>query len=107
MMTAEKDQSDELETVTAAKRVIVSYDVRRTRRVECTLVSYFVFGRDVRVRTAKGLKRYHYTGLIARPGVERVGQSVFMMKEKDAEDFTHFLGKLRVPNMAEQVWVRA
>ncbi len=97
-----------LETVTAAPRVIVSFDVRRRRRTECSLVNQFVFGREVTVRTRDGgRRRYRYPGLIARPGVERLGQSVLMMRERDAEDFIAFLGRLRVSYRRERIWVTA
>jgi len=52
-------------------------------------------------------KRYRYTGLIAKPGVERLGQSVLMMCEAEAEEFTRFLAKLRVQYHRERIWVEA
>ena len=102
------DETEQLETVSeVARRVIVSFDVRRRRRTECTLVTRFVFGRRERVRTPQGTRVYRYPGLIARPGVERLGQSVLLMREDDAEDFTGFLSRLHVPHSAETVWIKA
>ena len=101
------EDPEELETVTVARRVIVSYDVRKGRRTEASMIQQFVFGRDVWVKTKGGRKRYRYEGLVQRPGVERVGQSVLLLREKDAEDLTSYLSKLRVPYYRERVWVEA
>jgi len=40
-----------------------------------------------------------------RPGVERLGQSVLMMRDRDAEDFIGLLSRLRVPYRRERIWV--
>ena len=101
-----EDEGELVETVTAARKILVSYDANGRRRRECTLVNQFVFGRAVVVRLKERRKRYEYPGLISRKGVERLGQSVFIMRKKDAEDFTHLLRKLRVPFREEVVWVR-
>ena len=98
---------ENLETVTAARRVIISYDVKSRRRTEASLVQQYVFGREVLARTKGGVKRYRYEGLIHRPAVERLGQSVLMMKVAEAEAFAAYLSKLRVPYLEEQIWVHA
>ncbi len=49
------------------------------------------------MRTKSGTKKYRYEGLIAKAAAERLGQSVLIMREKDAEDFLKFLHELRVP----------
>jgi hypothetical protein len=101
-----EDEGELVETVTAARKVLVSYDVNDRWRRECMQVGHFVFGRAVTVRLKGRRKRYIYPGLIARKGIERLGQSVFIMRKKDAEDLTHLLKKLRVPFREEVVWVR-
>ncbi len=63
-----------------------------------------VFGRKVKVRTKKGNKVYRYEGLVVKPKVERLGQSVLIMSEKDAEDFHTFLVGLRVSHTRLLVW---
>ena len=95
-----------METVTAARKVLVSYDVNGRWRKECTRVSQFVFGREVTVHLKGRKKKYSYPGLVSRPGVERLGQSVFIMRKEEAEDLTHFLRKMRVPYREETVCVR-
>lgn len=92
-------------TVTALERTLVSYDVHARRRTECSLVQQHVFGRTVSKMTREGRKRYRYPGLIAKPGVERLGQWVLMMREEEAETFTRFLAELRIPYRRERIWV--
>jgi|SRR3990172_4518266 len=101
------EPEEKLETVTAAPRVIVSYDVKSRRTTEACLVQQYVFGREVTIRTKSGAKRYRYEGLIHRSGVERLGQSVLMMREDEAERFTGFLMEHRVAYSRERVWVEA
>jgi hypothetical protein len=96
-----------LETIRAAPRMIVSYDVKARRRTVCSLVQQHLWGREVSVRTKGGQKRYRYEGLVHRPGVERLGQSAFMMRREEAEQFTAFLQKLLVPHRTERIWVEA
>ena len=55
--------------------------------------------------TREGRKRYRYPGLIAKPGVEHLGQWVLMMREEEAETFTRFLAELRIPYRRERIWV--
>ena len=100
-----EEPEDIRETVTALRRVLVSFDVSRRRRTECTLVSRFIFGQEVTMRVGGREKRYRYPGLVHRPGVERLGQSVLLLREKDGEDLTRRLAELRVPYRREQVWV--
>ncbi len=94
-----------METVTAARKVLVSYDVCGRWKNECTQVNHFVFGRDVTVLLKGRKKKYSYPGSVSRPGVERLGQSVFIMRKKDAEDLTHLLRRMRAPYREETVWV--
>ncbi|HKZ47175.1 MAG TPA: hypothetical protein VJ397_00145 [Thermoplasmata archaeon] len=102
-----EDGGERIETVTRARRVLVSLDVRRRRKTVSTLVNRYIFGRREIVRSPEGTRRYRYPGLVHRPGVERIGQSVLLLREKDAEDFTGFLARLGVPYRAEPVWVHA
>jgi len=101
------EQDETLETVTAAPRVIISYDVKSRRTTEACLVQQYVFGRAVTMKTKGGVKRYTYEGLIHKPAVERLGQSVLMMREDEAERFAGFLAKHRVPYSRERIWVEA
>lgn len=92
------------ERIVAMPRVIVSYDVQRGRGG--SIVYQFVHGRTVTVHAAGRLKRYRYPGLVDREGVIRLGQSVLMMREDDAEDLMSFLRKSNVSYTTERVWVR-
>jgi len=105
-MGEESASPDPRETVTALRRVIVSYDIHHRRHTEASLVNRYVFGHEVTARVGGRSKRYRYRGLIHRPGVERLGQSVLLLRERDAEDFTGYLARLRVPYSQEVVWVR-
>jgi len=94
-----------IENIAAVLRIIVSYDTRKYQRPESVTIQRFVSGRKV---TAKGdgrKKRDYYPDLTSRPGVEKVGQSAFMMKEADAEDFAAFLRGLHVHYTWRRVWV--
>ena len=100
------DEDDDIrETIQALRRILVSYDIQHRRRAECTLVNRYVFGHAVTKRVAGKEKRYRYKGLVHRPGVERLGQSVLMMRDRDAEDFIGLLSRLRVPYRRERIWV--
>src|SRR3972149_9881703 len=70
-----KVEEETLEPVTAAPRVLVSYDAAARRRTACSMVQQFLFGRRVTVRTQGGEKRYRYEGLVHRAGVERLGEA--------------------------------
>ena len=100
------DENEDPETVTALRRVMISYDVSARWRKQCTMVNYFVFGRVVTVQIKGKTKKYRYSGLTSRPDVERWGQSVFIMKEKDADDFAGYLLRLHIPFTRETIWVR-
>ncbi len=102
----EQDEDDELITTTVGLRVIVSYDVGGHRKTESTMVDQFVHGRKVVVRLKNSMKRYFYPGLVSRPGVQELGQSVLMMRERDAEEFGSYLYKLKVPCRMWRVWLR-
>lgn len=91
--------------MTVELRVIVSYNVDRRRASETSMVYQFVFGRKVTRKLASGRKVYRYPGLIDRTEAEALGQSVVMLREKDADEFTSFLWNLRVPCTARRVWV--
>ena len=100
------DTDDELVTTTVGLRLIVSFDIGGNRRSESAMVDQYVHGRKVAVRLKHSMKRYFYPGLVSKPGVQELGQSVLMMREKDAEDFTSFLFRLKVPHRLWRVWLR-
>ncbi len=100
----DEDDEEMPETVEAYRRVVISYDVSRRRHSVAVRVGEHVFGRKVKVRTRRGVKTYRYPGLISRRGAERMGQSVLILREKDAEDFHKFLTELRVPHSSRLVW---
>ncbi len=100
----DKDDKELPETVTMFRRVVISYDVSRRRHSVAVRVGEYVFGRKVRVRTKNGTKTYRYEGVVMKPAVERIGQSVLFMREEDAEDFHRFLTGLRVPHTRRLVW---
>jgi len=100
-----KPEEDKLKTKRAALRIIISYDAGKHQRQESVAISHFVYGRSVTVRVAGGKKKYFYPGLASRLGVEKLGQSVLMMREKDAEDFAAFLRRHRVRFDRICVWI--
>jgi len=100
-----KDPEEKVETIKAVSRVIVSYDIRRGQEMESSMIHQFLFGRRVTVKLSNWLrKRYRYDGLLEKTDAEHIGQSVLMMREKDAEEFISFLRRLRVSCMVWQVW---
>ena len=101
----EEDDARRREKISAYKWGIISYDVTRRRASVAARVAEFVHGRKVRVPTKTGIKTYHYRGIVSKSSVERIGQSVLMMWEKDAEDFHRFLVGLDVPHSRLVVWV--
>ena len=101
----EENEGEVIETVRAARKYLISYDAVKRKRRECTRLNHFVFGR-ADVKLIKGRKkRYEYLDLVSRPGVDRIGQSVLIMRQKDAEDLTSLLRKLGIPHREETVWV--
>ena len=103
---AEGPDEDDLRTIAVVLRVIVSYDVHGHRRGEAVAVDRCVHGREVAMRLKGRKRRYRYPGLVSRPGVEKLGQSVLLMKEEDSEDFASLLTRLRVPYRLKRVWLR-
>jgi hypothetical protein len=102
-----QDDEDEFKTVAVTIRVIISYDANKRQRTEATAVHRFVHGRKAVAQVDGRKKRYYYPGLVSRPGVDKIGQSVLLMREKDAEDFTAFLARLHVPYTTRRVWLRS
>jgi hypothetical protein len=107
MRDEEQSEDEKSEIVAVTLRIIVSYDAGKGQRSEAVAVERFVHGRKVIASVGGGRKRYFYPGLVSRPGVDKLGQSVLMMREKDAEDFAAFLRRLRVHHTLRPVWVRA
>jgi len=70
---------------------IVSYDVPGQRNAIAVAVSHFVFGRTDRARVNGGYKEYRYPGLIEKPGVVWMGQSVFLLTRERSEELRTFL----------------
>ena len=99
-------EEERLETIQVALRVIVSFDVDARRPGVGVTIDRYVHGRKVTVRLKDRKKSYFYPGLISRPGVEKLGQSVLLMKERDAEDFHALLARLKVPHRQKRVWLR-
>ncbi len=87
-----------LENVSLYRWVIVSYDVTRRKRSVAVRVAEYVYGKKITVQTKRGPKTYRYQGIITKRSVERIGQSVLMMWEKDAEDFHKYLTGLGIPH---------
>ena len=100
-----RDDEDASSTIVAVPRIIVSYDVTRSRGGKSSMVYQHVYGRKVMKKTAVSRKIYRYRGLVEKPSVEVLGQSVLMMKESDAEDFHAFLWTRRVSHTMTKVWI--
>jgi len=100
-----ESEEEKVEIKRAMLRVIVSYDAGKHQRQEAVAIQRFVHGRSVTASVAGGRKRYFYPGIVSRPGVEKLGQSVLMMREKDAEDFATFLRRHRVQFETISVWI--
>ena len=96
---------DEKSTIVAVPRIIVSYNVPRGGHGMSSIVYQFVFGRKVTKKLKARKRVYRYSGLVERPGVEAIGQSVLMMREKDAEDFHAFLWSHHVSHTMMKVWI--
>ena len=84
----------------------------RVLRCERSLAQGMHAREPVRVRTCGHRpfegeeEEVQLSGLITRKGVERLGQSVFIMRERDTEELMHLLRTLRVPFREEIIWVR-
>lgn len=70
---------------------IVSYDVAGHDNVTAVAVSRFIFGSTARPRANGTTKEYRYPGLIAKPGVVWLGQSVFLLQPERARELRVFL----------------
>ena len=75
------------------ERVLLSYDVAGAARATAARVCQIVFGRT-RPGT-RGLRRIQ-EGFVHRPGVVWIGQSVFVMPPRDAEELAARLRPLGV-----------
>jgi len=101
------DDENGTETVKAVPRLLVSYNVRGGQEKENAMIHQHLFGRRVTATLSGGQrKRYRYSGLLERTDAEHIGQSVIMMRERDAEEFISFLHSLRVSCMVWRVWCR-
>lgn len=86
-------------------KLLVSYDVARARSSARGKVDRRVFGSKTR-RAVKGrVKTYRYEGLIARHGVEYVGQSVLLMPPALGASFLKFLRGLEIPSHGKKVLI--
>ena len=70
---------------------IVSYDVAGRDNSTAVAISHYVFGRTDRARVNGGYKEYRYPGLIERPGVVWLGQSVFLLTSERSLELRGFL----------------
>lgn len=70
---------------------IVSYDVACQDNSTAVAISHFVFGRTDRARVNGGYKEYRYPGLIEKPGVVWLGQSVFLLTPERSVELRAFL----------------
>lgn len=74
-------------------RVLLSYDVEGTARSVAARACQIVFGRT---RPAVGGSRRQEPGFVHRPGVVWIGQSVFVLPPRDAEELAGRLRRLGV-----------
>lgn len=76
-------------------RVLLSYDVSGSARAIAARVCQIIFGRR---RISEGPRRARYLeeGVIHRPGVVWIGQSVLVMPPEDAHELTDRLHRLGV-----------
>jgi len=70
---------------------VVSYDVAGRDNSTAVAVSHFVFGRTDLVRLNGASKEYRYPGLIEKPGVVWLGQSVFLLTPERSRELQGFL----------------
>lgn len=75
------------------ERVLLSYDVDGTARSVAARACQIVFGR---VRTATGGSRRQEEGFVHRAGVVWIGQSVFVLPPRDAEELAARLRRIGV-----------
>ncbi len=75
------------------ERVLLSYDVQGAARSAASRVCQIVFGRT-RADRRGGLHREE--GFVHRPGVVWIGQSVFVLPPRDAEELAARLRRLGV-----------
>ena len=99
-----ESEEERPETVTRYRRILVSFDASERRHYAAARIAHRLFGRAVKIQTRRGVKTYRYEGLTAKCGVQRIGQSVLLMPEKEAEDLHRFLTELRVPRTLQVVW---
>ncbi len=74
-------------------RILLSYDVQGSARSTASRVCQIVFGRT-RADRHGGLRREE--GFVHRPGVVWIGQSVFVLPPRDAEELAARLQRLGV-----------
>lgn len=74
-------------------RILLSYDVQGAARSAASRVCQIVFGRT-RADRRGGLRREE--GFVHRPGVVWIGQSVFVLPPRDAEELAAKLRRLGV-----------
>ena len=70
---------------------IVSYDVAGHDNATAVAVAHFIFGTTACSRSVKILKEYRYPGLIEKPGVVWLGQSVFLLIPDRSSELRAFL----------------
>ncbi|MFQ5837509.1 MAG: hypothetical protein ACE5HJ_01835 [Thermoplasmata archaeon] len=95
-----ENEGEDLQT-----KLLVSYDVARARTRTRGKVHRKVFGSESRKAVNGRVKTYRYEGLISRPGVDYVGQSVLLMPETLGKELLRFLRHLEVPCHGRMVFI--
>jgi len=70
---------------------IVSYDVAGHDHATAMAVYHFIFGAVTRSQVNGGTKEYRYPGLLSKPGVVWLGQSVFLLTQERFAELRAFL----------------
>jgi|SRR2546426_7420030 len=70
---------------------IVSYDAGGADKSVSVAIANFIFGRTL--RADGGLKEYRYPGVIEKPGVAWIGQSVFLVTQVRSKELRSFLDR--------------
>ena len=94
------------EEIVGRRMVLVSWDVRTSRRPLASWVNKLVYGREVVVGENGISRRYRYSGYVDAPGVIRIGQSVLLMPPGTGRELAGKLEARRIPCTLQEIFER-